>query len=203
MKSVTSIEQLEEIYGTPGVASIRKVADRITPQYRKWIETSSVCALATVGPEGLDASPRGDVGKVLYELDEKNLLMPDWRGNNRMDSLRNIIRDPRVALMLMTGGSNNVTRINGRAFVSLEPELINRFDDRGKKPRSVIVVHIEEIYFQCSRALMRAEFWNADAWPDESELPSAGQILQEMSQREIDAVEYDKTWPERAKKTLW
>tara|TARA_R110002096_G_scaffold14582_2_gene50593 strand:+ start:11844 stop:12455 length:612 start_codon:yes stop_codon:yes gene_type:complete len=203
MKSVTSIAQLEEIYGTPGPASLRKVADHITPQYRQWIEASSVCALATVGPEGLDASPRGDIGKVLYELDAKTLLMPDWRGNNRMDSLRNIIRDPRVALMLMTGGSHNVTRINGRAIVSLEPELIDRFDDRGRKPRSVIVVHIDEVYFQCSRALQRADIWNAKQWPDASELPSAGQILQDMTDREIDGATYDAELPARIKETLW
>jgi PPOX class probable FMN-dependent enzyme len=203
MKSVTSVEQLEEIYGTPGAASLRKVADHITPEYRKWIEVSSVCALATVGPEGLDASPRGDVGKVLYELDEKTLLMPDWRGNNRMDSLRNIISDPRVALMLMTGGSNNVTRINGRAIVSLDPDLIDRFDDRGRKPRSVVVVRIEEIYFQCSRALMRGAFWDTATWPDEAELPTAGQILQEMTNQEFDGVAYDIAWPKRAKETMW
>jgi PPOX class probable FMN-dependent enzyme len=203
MTVVTLIEELEQIYGMPKEPSLRKVADHITPQYRQWIEASSVCALATVGRDGLDASPRGDVGKVLHELDEKTLLMPDWRGNNRMDSLRNIVSDPRVALMLMAGGSNNVTRINGRAVVSLDPDLIDRFDDRGHKPRSVIVVRIEEIYFQCARALMRGEIWNSETWPDERALPSAGQILQEMTNQEFDGVAYDIAWPERAKETMW
>lgn len=203
MTIVTSVEQLEAIYGAPGAASLRKVATSITPQYRKWIEASSVCALATVGPEGVDASPRGDIGKVVFELDEKTLLMPDWRGNNRMDSLRNIVRDPRVALMLLTGGSNTVTRINGRAEVSLDQGLIDRFDDRGAKPRSVVVIHIEEIYFQCARALKRAEIWDANTWPDQSTLPTAGQILEEMSNHEIDGSKYDHEWPNRAKDTMW
>jgi PPOX class probable FMN-dependent enzyme len=203
MRAVTSIDELEEIYGTPSPASVRKVADHITPLYRKWIDASAVCTLATVGPEGVDASPRGDIGKVVFELDEKTLLMPDWRGNNRMDSLRNIVRDPRVALMLMTGGSNMITRVNGRAEVSLEPALIERFDDRGAKPRSVIVIHIEEIYFQCARALKRAEIWDAKTWPDQSSLPTAGQIIQEMSNQEIDGRKYDHEWPNRAKDTMW
>lgn len=203
MQIVTSIDELETIYGTPGAASLRKVADRITPQYRKWIEASSLCALATAGPEGLDASPRGDIGNVLYELDEKTVLIPDWRGNNRMDSLRNIVRDGRVAVMLMTAGSNNVTRINGRAVVSLDADLINRFDDRGTKPRSVIVIHIDEIYFQCARAVKRADIWNSETWPDLKGLPTAGQILEEMSNHEIDGSKYDHEWPNRAKDTMW
>jgi len=203
MSIVTSIEQLESIYGKPGVASVRKVADRITPMYRKWIDASCVCALATVGPDGVDASPRGDIGKVLYELDDKTLLMPDWRGNNRMDSLRNIVVDPRVSLMLMTGGSNTVTRIIGTAQVSLDAGLIDRFDDRGTKPRSVIVINIAEIYFQCARALKRADIWNAETWPDQSTLPTAGQILEEMTNQEIDGSKYDHEWPNRAKDTMW
>lgn len=203
MSIVASIEQLEEIYGQAGAASMRKVADRITPEYRKWIEASSVCALATVGPEGVDASPRGDVGKVLYELDEKTVLMPDWRGNNRMDSLRNIVRDPRVSVMLLTGGSNTVTRIIGTAQVSLDEDLIDRFIDRGVKPRSVIVINVEQIYFQCARALKRADIWNSQTWPDKTNLPTAGQILEVMSNQEIDGAKYDHDWPQRAKDTMW
>ena len=203
VKTVTSIEELEEIYGTPSVASLRKVTDRITPQYRKWLQASPLCALATVGPEGLDASPRGDIGNVLYELDEKTVLMPDWRGNNRMDSLRNIIRDGRVAVMLMTAGSTMVTRINGRAVVSLDADLINRFEERGARPRSVIVIHIDEIYFQCARAVKRADIWNKESWPNLADLPTAGQILEEMSNNEIDGTKYDHEWPNLAKDTMW
>lgn len=161
------------------------------------------CALATVGPEGVDASPRGDVGEVVFEMDEKTLAMPDRRGNNRMDSLRNIVRDGRVALMLLTKGSHTVTRVNGHAEVSVAPDLLKRFAVNDKPPRSVIVIHIEEVYFQCARAVMRAGLWDADNWPDISDLPSAGQILQAQTVGDIDAKAYDKEWPERAKKSLW
>jgi PPOX class probable FMN-dependent enzyme len=203
MTIVTTVEGLEEIYGLPGQASLVKVSDHITPEYRKWIASSSFCALATVGPEGVDASPRGDIGEVVFELDERTLAMPDRRGNNRMDSLRTIVRDGRIALMLLTKGSSTVTRVNGRAEVSVAADLLARFEVKGKPPRSVIVIHIEEIYFQCARAVMRAGLWDAEHWPDISDLPSAGQILQAQTAGDLDGVAYDKEWPERAKKSMW
>ena len=203
MTIITDLADLEEIYGIPGKAATVKVADHITPEYRAWIKSSSFCALATVGPEGVDASPRGDVGEVVFELDAKTLAMPDRRGNNRMDSLRNIVRDGRVALMLLTKGSDTVTRVNGRAEVSVAVELLERFAVKGKPPRSVIIIHIEEIYFQCARAVMRAGLWDTENWPDISALPSAGQILKAQTAGEIDAVVYDKEWPDRAKKSMW
>ncbi len=203
MTIITDLVELEAIYGKPGKAATVKVADHIAPEYRAWIASSSFCALATVGPEGVDASPRGDIGEVVFELDEKTLAMPDRRGNNRMDSLRNIVRDGRVALMLLTKGSSTVTRVNGRAEVSVAPDLLERFAVKGQLPRSVIVIHIEEIYFQCSRAVMRAGLWDVENWPDISALPSAGEILKAQTAGEMDAVAYDKEWPERAKKSMW
>lgn len=203
MTIITSIEDLEAIYGNPGTASLVKVSDHITPEYRAWIASSNFCALATVGPEGVDASPRGDLGEVVFELDTKTLAMPDRRGNNRMDSLRNIVRDGRVALMLLTKGSSTVTRINGRAEVSVAPDLLERFAVKDVPPRSMIVIHIEEIYFQCARAVMRAGLWDVDNWPDISGLPSAGQILQAQTAGDLDGAAYDKAWPERAKESMW
>ena len=128
MKFIKSIDELEKIYGLPSVASLRKVSDHITPTYRKWIQASSLCTLATVGPNGVDASPRGDNSNVVRELNEKNLLIPDWRGNNRIDSLRNIVNDPRASLMLIVGGANIVIRINGTAKITLDEELIESFE---------------------------------------------------------------------------
>jgi uncharacterized protein len=203
MTILNTVAELEAIYGTPGKAATVKVADHITPEYRAWIASSSFCALATVGPEGVDASPRGDIGEVVFELDAQTLAMPDRRGNNRMDSLRNIVCDGRVALMLLTKGSDTVTRVNGRAEVSVAPDLLARFAVKGKPPRSVIVIHIEEIYFQCARAVMRAGLWDVDNWPDISALPSVGQILKAQTAGEIDGAAYDKDWPERAKKSMW
>lgn len=203
MSVIKTVAEIEAIYGAPGTASLVKVSDHITPEYRKWIASSSFCALATVGPEGVDASPRGDAGEVAFELDTKTLAMPDRRGNNRMDSLRNIVRDGRVALMLLTKGSSTVTRVNGRAEVSIAPDLLQRFEVKGKLPRSVIVIHIEEIYFQCARAVMRAELWDQEHWPNLSDLPTAGQILQAQTAGDLDGEAYDKEWPDRAEKSMW
>lgn len=197
---VEDIATLEAIYGTPGAASIRKVAHRMTPLYRQWIMASRFCVLSTVGPEGTDGSPRGDDGPVVTELDDQTLLMPDWRGNNRMDSLRNIVVDDRVSLMFMVPGSTNVVRINGRARISVDAALCGRFEDRGRRPRSVIVIRIGEIYSQCARAVMRAGLWG----PDESAgLPSMGDILAEQTDGEVGGAAYDAAWPERAAKSLW
>lgn len=203
MTVLKTIEDLEAIYGTPKPSSLRKVADHITSEYRALLNASPFCALATVGPEGADASPRGDQGQVVFELDAKTLAMPDRRGNDRMDSLRNIVRDGRVALMFMAPNSSMITRINGRAEISVDPELLVRFAVKGNEPRSIIIIHIEEIYFQCARAVMRAGLWDVKTWSDVSELPTAGQILAAQTSGEVDGASYDAQWPERAKKSLW
>ena len=191
---------LEALYGAPGEASLIKVANRLTPEYRRWIMTSRFCVLTTVGPEGTDGSPRGDDGPVVQEMDEETLLMPDWRGNNRTDSLRNIVEDGRVSLMFMVPGSTNVIRVNGQAQVSTAPDLLARFRDKGRAPRSVIVIRIAEIYSQCARALMRSRLWTAG---DESAgLPSVGDILAAMKDG-FDGADYDASWQSRADKTMW
>ncbi|SLN64159.1 Pyridoxamine 5'-phosphate oxidase [Pseudoruegeria aquimaris] len=201
MDRIETLDQLEALYGTPAEASLVKVARRMTPGYRAFISRSRFCTLSTVGPEGTDCSPRGDDGPVVAELDPGTLAMPDWRGNNRMDSLRNILRDGRVSLTFFVPGSTMVVRVNGTAFVSAAPALLARFSDRGRQPRSVIVVEIGEIYFQCARALMRAGLWNGE---DQSEgLPSAGALLSEMTDGRFDGETYDQEWPARARKTLW
>lgn len=200
MEYVSNIAELEALYGTPGEASIIKVANRLTPSYRAWIAASRFCVISTVGPEGVDGSPRGDDGPVVLELNETTLAMPDWRGNNRMDTLRNIVRDPRVALMFMVPGSDNVVRVNGTAQVTTDEELRARFSDKGRMPRSVVVIQIEEIYSQCARALMRAELWRGQA--ADVDLPSVGDMLAEMKAG-FDGKTYDAEWGGRAKSTMW
>jgi PPOX class probable FMN-dependent enzyme len=197
---VETVADLEALYGTPSVAAIRKVAKRLTPMYRQWIMASRFVVLATVGPEGTDASPRGDDGPVALELDPGTLAIPDWRGNNRLDSLRNILRDPRVSLMFMVPGETAVARVNGTAKISVDEELRARFVQGGKHPATVIVIEIAEVYLQCSKALMRAGIWGRD---DRALVPTLGQIIGEMTQGEIDGAEFDKAWPERARETLW
>lgn len=201
MLYVEDIAELEALYGEPGSASLRKVARQMTPLYRKWINQSHFCVVSTVGSQGTDGSPRGDDGPVVREHDVHTLLMPDWRGNNRMDTLRNIVEDGRISLMFFVQGSNTVVRINGSARVSIDPDLTSQFEQKGRNPRSVIVIRIGEIYTQCARAPMRAQLWSGE---DRSAgLPSAGDILAEQTSGEEGGEPYDSAWGARAAKTMW
>jgi PPOX class probable FMN-dependent enzyme len=201
MHEIKDIAALEALYGTPGAASLRKVADRLTPLYRKWIMASKFCVLSTVGPDGTDGSPRGDDGPVVLELDAGTLALPDWRGNNRLDSLRNIVSDGRVSCMFMVPGSNNVVRVNGTALLTDDDALRARFEKKGSRPATVIVITIAEIYTQCARALIRSGMWSG---ADESaDLPSVGDILAEMTSGEEGGAPYDTAWDARAAKTMW
>jgi PPOX class probable FMN-dependent enzyme len=201
--AIATIAELEAIYGVPGETSTVKVADRVTTQYRALIEASPFVALATAGPEGLDCSPRGDAGAVVRIHDETTVLMPDRRGNNRVDSLRNIVRDPRVGLLFLIPGVGSTLRLNGRASLSIEPALLESFRMDGKLPRSVIVITVGEVYFQCARAIVRSELWNPERFVDARSLPTAGDILACMSEERVGGAQYDHEWPERARKSLW
>ncbi|AVA21815.1 MULTISPECIES: pyridoxamine 5'-phosphate oxidase family protein [unclassified Rhizobium] len=202
MRIITSVEELNELYGGTSEASIAKVTTALTPLYRRMIEVSPFMALATVGPEGLDCSPRGDLGGVVRVQDDKTLLLPDWRGNNRVDSLANIVRDPRIALMFLIPGSNTTMRLNGRAVVSIEESLLASFEMEGKHPRSVVVITIDEVYFQCARAVMRAELWKTETFVDPASLPTPGMLLK-AAKGDFDQETYDREWPARAAKSMW
>lgn len=203
MVALCSVEELTALYGSPAETATVKEVDFVTPEYRRFIEVSPFVTLATSGPEGLDCSPRGDRAGFVRIADSKTLMMPDRRGNNRIDSLRNIVRDPRVALLFLIPGVGNTLRVNGRAHVDVDPELLASFEVEGARPRSVIVVHVDAIYFQCARALVRSELWNPTRHVDPASLPSAGQMLASVSANRVGGEEYDRIWPERAKKTLW
>lgn len=203
MTDITSIEQLEALYGTPGETSLVKELDRLIPEYAAFVEASPFVALATNGPEGLDCSPRGDLRGFVRVADERTLLMPDRRGNNRADSLRNIVRDGRVGMLFLVPGSGTTLRVNGLARLSADPELCASFAVDGQAPRSVIVVTIQAVYFQCARAIVRSELWNPDRHVDPKSLPTPGRILAATSQARIDGDAYDAEWPERARKTMW
>ena len=197
---IETIEQLEALYGKPKAPSLVKVADHVTAEYGAYIKAAPFVALSTVGPEGLDCSPRGDDGQVVFIEDDKTLSLPDWRGNDRLDSLRNVIRDPRVSLMFLVPGSTTIVRVNGKGRISASPNLRQRFAKSSKAPRSVLLVKIDEIYFQCARAVIRAGLWDNKPAP---KLPTAGEILASMTDGEVGGTEYDKSWPARAEKTLW
>ncbi len=201
MRRIEEIAALEALYGVPAAPAIRKVADHLTPLYRKWIEASKLCMLSTIGPQGTDCSPRGDDGPVVAAIDPQTLAMPDWRGNNRLDSLRNIVADGRVSLLFMVAGSHNVVRVNGTAYLTDDAEIRTRFEKAGRQPATVIIISVVEVYSQCARALMRAAIWSGK---DESaDLPTAGEILSEVSRGDEGGQVYDAAWGARAAKTMW
>lgn len=202
MTIIRSVEDLKAIYGTVAEPSFVKVTPALTAEYRLMIEASPFVALATVGPEGMDCSPRGDKGGVVRVQDDKTVLLPDWRGNNRIDSLLNIVRDSRVAMMFLVPGSNTTMRINGTAVVSIDPALLDSFEMDGKHPRTVTVVTIDEVYFQCARALIRSELWNAENFVDLASLPTPGTLMK-AAKADFDKDTYDREWPERAAKSMW
>lgn len=200
MDWIENEDALEALYGTPGQPALRKVSDHLTPLYRKWIMASRFCVLTTVGAAGTDGSPRGDDGPVVLELNPQTLAMPDWRGNNRLDSLRNIVTDGRVSLMFMVPGSNSVVRVNGQARLTDNTDLRARFAAAKAVPATVIVIRIAEVYIQCARAVMRADLWARD---DSADLPRPGEILAEVTGGEEGGAAYDSVWPKRASETMW
>lgn len=201
MKWISSLDDLHAHYGTPAEAATVKVTDHLTPAYRRWLERSRFCVLTTVGPEGTDGSPRGDEGPVVMALDPQTLALPDWHGNNRIDSLRNIVRDGRISLLFLIPGANNALRINGTARLTVDDGLRARFDRQGKQPRSVILVRVSEVYSQCARALIRSALWSGG---DQSAgLPTVGDMLKEITEGRIDGAAYDAEWPGRAAVTMW
>lgn len=200
MQLITDMKTLETLYEDAVPAAIDKVMDRITPMYRQWIEASRFVILSTAGPEGTDASPRGDDGPVVRIEGDKTLLLPDWSGNNRLDSLRNIVRDHRASLMFMVPGCNNVVRVNGTAALTADHALTATFEKNGKRPRTVIVITIDAMYFQCAKALMRSALWKSG---DESDrVPTAGQFIREFKEG-FDACSYDSGYPSYAKDRMW
>ena len=195
--------ELTALYGESSAGAIAKEIDHIHPHYRAMIEASPFMVLATSGPEGLDASPRGDPAGFVHVLDDKTLLIPDRRGNNRVDSLRNILRDDRVALLFLIPGVGETLRVNGRASISVDPELIGRFPYNGTLPRSVIVVRADRVYFQCPKALVRSELWNAEKQISRKALPSTGTILADITAGKVGGEQYDRDYPERLRTTIY
>jgi PPOX class probable FMN-dependent enzyme len=201
--TIETLEQLAALYGEAGAISRTKEVHQLTPEYRRWIESAPFVALATSGPGGLDCSPRGDrAGELLHVLDSKTLAVPDRRGNNRLDTLRNIVVDSRVALLFLIPGIDETLRINGRAVVSTDPPLIARFTKDGKSPRTVIVVSIESVYFQCARALKRAALWACTEHRDLSHVPTAGEMIKAIDLL-FEADAYDAALSERQSSTLY
>ncbi|MBO1111541.1 pyridoxamine 5'-phosphate oxidase family protein [Bordetella petrii] len=200
---ITDPAALQALYGQPSQASVMKETDHVHPHYRAFIEAAPFVVLATVGPDGLDASPRGDPAGFVTVADDKTLLIPDRRGNNRIDSLRNILADPRVALLFLVPGVGETLRVNGRAGISTDPALLARFAMHDKPPRSVLVIDVETVFFQCSRALVRSALWDPARQIERASLPSTGRMLADLSAGTIDGQAYDRALPGRVRDTLY
>lgn len=203
MGRITTTEQLDAIYGAPLPPAIVKEIDHIGADYAEFVEKSPFVIVATVGPEGLDCSPRGDPPGFVRIENPRSVLIPDRLGNNRIDSLRNIVRDPRVSLLFLIPGIGNTLRINGRAEIVDDPDLLDSFAMNGKRPRSVLRVATDRVYFQCPKALVRGRIWDPETRIPREALPSTGAILARLSKGGIDGAAYDANYPQRLKDTIY
>jgi PPOX class probable FMN-dependent enzyme len=199
---VTTEAQLEALYGLPSGGAVIKEIDHVSDHYRAFIEASPFVVLATSGPEGLDCTPRGDPAGFVRVVDRKTLMLPDRRGNNRLDALRNIVRDPRVALLFLVPGIGRTLRVNGTASITTDPALCASFAIEGKTPRSVVVVTAKRVYTQCAKALVRSRLWDPASHVPESALPSSGEMLRALSAG-FDAEGYDRDYPRRLRETIY
>lgn len=200
MQKIDSLEKLGALYADPAPLSLTKLAKQITPLYRQWIEGARFCVLSTVGQGGVRGTPRGDDGPVVRVQDAQRLLMPDWRGNNRIEALRDIVQDGRVALLFMVPGSGTTVRVNGQAMLTDDAQLCQSFEQRGRHPVTVIVITVQEVYTQCAKALLRSGLWTRN---DAATVPTVGELLADMSKGEVDAQDYDTHYVERAKPKMW
>ena len=197
---IEELSQLESLYGEVSDGARRKVSPVLTPLYSEWIAASKFCVMSTVGSESTDVSPRGDKKPVVRIIDEKTLHMPDWRGNNRIDSLRNILQDGRISLMFMVSGVNDVVRVNGTAKITASKILRESYAHEGHIPTCVLIISLDEVYVHCPKSMLRSDFWNTK---NTVEVPTIGSILKEVTTNEVGGVNFDKDLSERTKKTLW
>ena len=200
---ITSVEQLDALYGPANPVSLTKELDHISREYRAFIEKAPFVVIASVGPEGLDCTPRGDPAGFVRVVDPHTVLLPDRRGNNRIDTLRNLVRDPRISLLFLIPGVGETLRINGRAEIIVDPALCSTFLMQGKAPRSVLRITAEHVYFQCPKALVRSRLWSPETQIARSELPTAGQIIEAITNKAVDGAEYDRAYPERIRQTIY
>ena len=200
---IDTLADLEALFGPVGEASVRKEVPTLHPHYQALIQASPFAVLGTVGPGGLDVSPRGDPPGFVEVHDERTLLLPERRGNNRVDSLRNIVADPRVALLFLIPGIGETLRVNGRATISVEPALLERFAMNGQLPKCVLVIAVETALFQCARAIVRSNLWQPVPPDAPRPVPTPGEMLEALTQASIDGANYDRDLPERQRTTLY
>ncbi|MBB4007085.1 pyridoxamine 5'-phosphate oxidase family protein [Allorhizobium taibaishanense] len=199
---ITTVQQLVELYGSPRETSLAKEIDHLNADYAAFVKASPFILLATIGPDGTDCSPKGDAPGFVDILDDRTLAIPDRPGNNRIDNLKNIINDGRASVLFLIPGVGETLRVNGRARISAEPDLLARFAVDGKLPKTVILLAIDSVYFHCAKSIMRSKLWDPAGHVERSSLPSAGQILKNIVNG-FDGEAYDQELPERARKSLY
>ena len=201
---ISTLAELEALFPDEVYPPARvKETDRITKAYQALIEASPFCVMATSGPDGLDTSPRGDPKGFVRVVDDKTVILPDRRGNNRIDSLRNLVTDPRIALIFLIPGVSETVRVMGRATISTDPELCASFAMQGKAPRCVLVIAVEQVFFQCAKALVRSKLWDPLLHVERASLPTAGKILAEISGGKLGGEEHDRLAPARMMQTIY
>ena len=206
MRTIASVDELEELYGLPIERAKLKELDYINDHYRQFIEASPFLILATHGAKGIDCSPRGDPAGFVRVVDERTIQIPDRRGNKRLDSLRNIIANPLVGIIFLVPNVGETIRLSGQARILVDKELNASFSINGKPSSSVIVVGVGKVYYQCQKALDRSRLWEPESYPERSHLPTAGemnQVFARMHGVEFDGDAYDKDYPKYMKETIY
>ena len=203
MSTITSLDELLALYDQPLDTSVVKEIAFISPLHQQYIDASPFVLVASSGPDGLDCSPRGDPAGFVTVADPTTLHLPDRRGNNRLDTLRNLVVDPRIGLLFLVPGVGVTLRVNGTATLSTEPELRQRYAIDGKAPTTVIIVHVASVYTQCPKAIIRSHLWDPARHRDPASLPSVGDILSAITDGTFDGQAYDASYPERIKATIY
>ena len=188
---IETIDQLEDLYKAPTGLPLTKEIDHINAPYRQFIEASPFCILATVGAKGVDCTPRGDPAGFVRVVDEKTILLPDRKGNNRIDSMRNIVKNSQVGLIFLVPNAGETIRVAGHAKIIVDPELNASFAMRGQPALSVLSITVDKVYFHCGRAFVRSNLWKPETYPDRKTLPSGGQ-MGKVFEKQFNSDEYDK-----------
>lgn len=202
LKRINTLAELEALYPKPLETSVNKELPALNEYYKEIIAASPFFSIASCGPEGMDCSPRGDGAGFVHVIDDQTLAIPDRRGNNRLDTLKNIVADPRVALLFLVPGYNETLRVNGNAYITSDEALLEQFDINGKKPTTAIIIEIDRVYFQCARALKRSKLWDDSSYLDVSSLPSAGTLIRSAID-DFDGKAYDDELQDRQARTLY
>ncbi len=200
IKYIQSVDELTDLYRAPSAAATDKVASEITPLYRDWIMASRFCVLATHAQGRVDISPRGDDGPVVDVLDAQHLALPDWRGNNRLDCLRNIVRDGALSILFFNTGVQDVVRVVGNGRVTADPVLCQSYVQNGHHPKSVVIVRVHQVYVHCAKSIVRSGIWGRD---NSRALPTIGDFLSEAKGGAFDGAQFDQALQNRIPSTLW